>query len=88
MNGADSQRRVTYPMQMRTTALPSSEQIAQRWRDLAERRRSYFIELYQSGRWKHYYSEADFVLRMREVCHSAEQWEKLAPSPQPSKIAS
>jgi len=74
-------------MQVRSTALPS-DQIAQRWRDLAERRRSHFIELYQSGRWKHYYSEADFILRMREVVQAAEQWEKLA-SPQPTtKIAS
>lgn len=74
-------------MQARSTAL-SSDQIAQRWRDLAERRRSHFIELYQSGRWKHYYSEADFVLRMREVCQAAEQWEKLASSQLAAKIAS
>lgn len=74
-------------MQVRSTALPS-DQIAQRWRDLAERRRSHFIELYQSGRWKHYYSEADFILRMREVVQAAEQWEKLAPSQPTTKIAS
>lgn len=74
-------------MQVRSTALPS-DQIAQRWRDLAERRRSHFVELYQSGRWKHYYSEADFILRMREVVQAAEQWEKLAASERNTKIAS
>ena len=69
-------------MQTRTTALPS-DQVAQRWRDLADRRRSYFIELYESGRWKLYYTEADFVLRLREVFLAAEKWEKLASAPQP-----
>lgn len=63
-------------MQERPQAI-SPDQVA-RWRDLADRRRSHFIELYESGRWKHYYSEADFVLRMREVCQAAEKWEKLA----------
>jgi len=67
-------------MQARSTAL-SSDQVAQRWRDLAERRRSHFIELYETGRWKHYYTEAEFIGRMREVVQSAEAWKKLA-SPQ------
>src|SRR5215207_6732308 len=53
-------------MQARSTAL-SSDQVAQRWRDLADRRRSHFIELYESGRWKLYYTEAEFILRLREV---------------------
>jgi uncharacterized repeat protein (TIGR03809 family) len=64
-------------MQALPTAQPSDE-IARRWRDLANRRRSHFVELYESGRWKLYYTEADFLLRMREVCQAAEQWEKLA----------
>lgn len=71
-------------MQDRSHAIPP-DQIA-RWRDLADRRRSHFIELYESGRWKHYYSEEDFVLRMREVCQAAEKWEKLASAP-PNKNA-
>lgn len=73
------------PMQARSTAL-SPDQVAQRWRDLAERRRSHFIELYETGRWKHYYTEAEFIGRMREVFQSAEAWQKLAspqaPAPQ------
>jgi uncharacterized repeat protein (TIGR03809 family) len=79
-------RLVTHPMQARSNAL-SSDQIARRWRDLAERRRSHFVELYQSGRWKLYYSEADFAARMQEVVQAAERWEKLA-SAQLSKVAS
>jgi uncharacterized repeat protein (TIGR03809 family) len=69
-------------MQTRTTALPP-DQVAQRWRDLADRRRLYFIELYESGRWKLYYTEADFMLRLREVFQAAEKWEKLASTPLP-----
>jgi uncharacterized repeat protein (TIGR03809 family) len=70
-------------MQAQPIAHPS-DRIAQRWRDLAERRRSHFVELYESGRWKLYYTEADFALRMREVCEAAEQWKKLA-SARPAK---
>jgi uncharacterized repeat protein (TIGR03809 family) len=72
-------------MQTRSTAFPS-DQIARRWRDLADRRRSHFIELYESGRWKLYYTEADFMLRLREVFEAAEQWKKLAPA-QPTETA-
>jgi uncharacterized repeat protein (TIGR03809 family) len=67
---------ITLMQQARASALPP-DQVALRWRDLAERRRSHFVELYESGRWKHYYSEADFVQRMREVVAAAEEWEKL-----------
>jgi len=44
---------------------------------LAERRRTHFVELYESGRWKRYYTEADFIERMREVVAAADEWEKL-----------
>ena len=55
--------------------------IAKRWRELAERRREHFMEIYESGRWKRYYGEADFVWRMREVVTSAERWATIAPEP-------
>lgn len=69
-----------YPMQARSKSL-TTDQLAHKWRDLAERRRTHFIELYQTGRWKHYYTEAEFVLRLREVFQAAETWEKLAAKP-------
>lgn len=55
--------------------------IAQKWRELADRRRDDFTDLYQSGRWKRYYSEADLVMRMREVVTVAERWSAIAPPP-------
>jgi uncharacterized repeat protein (TIGR03809 family) len=54
--------------------------LAQKWRELAERRREHFAELYRSGRWRHYYTEEQFVAQMREVVRAAEEWARIAPS--------
>jgi uncharacterized repeat protein (TIGR03809 family) len=65
-----------------------SAQITQKWRDLAERRRDHFKELYDTGRWKHYYSEEVLVARTREAVYLAETWEQLsAPPGSPKKFA-
>ena len=37
------------------------------------------IELYDSGRWKHYYSEEQFLHRMREAIRLIERWAEIAP---------
>ena len=52
---------------------------AQKWRDLIERRCAHFVELHASGRWKHYYTEPEFRLRLREVAQLVERWKGLAP---------
>lgn len=62
------------------TVSPYAE-LAHKWRMLALRRRAYFIELYQTGRWKHYYKQADFMVRLREVIDNADEWERLAAKP-------
>jgi uncharacterized repeat protein (TIGR03809 family) len=54
--------------------------VAQKWRALAERRRAHFLELYDSGRWKHYYSEEQFLYRMREAIRLTQRWAEIAPS--------
>jgi uncharacterized repeat protein (TIGR03809 family) len=46
-------------------------------RELAERRRAHFIELYDTGRWKHYYTEEQLLVRMREAIRLVESWERL-----------
>jgi uncharacterized repeat protein (TIGR03809 family) len=56
-------------------------QVAQKWRALAERRRAYFLELHHSGRWRRYYSEEQFVVRMREAVRQSERWAEIAPPP-------
>jgi uncharacterized repeat protein (TIGR03809 family) len=58
-------------------------EVAQKWRALAERRCAHFVELYHSGRWRHYYSEERFLLyRMREAIRLSERWAKIAPPPE------
>ena len=48
--------------------------IAERWRDLAERRRDYFSELYRSGRWQRYYDEDELLAQIREVAQICDHW--------------
>ena len=57
------------------------EKVALKWRDLAERRRAHFVELYQSGRWKHYYTDIEFLQELRAAIVIAQRWAKIAPKP-------
>ncbi|MFA6267997.1 MAG: TIGR03809 family protein [Pseudolabrys sp.] len=57
---------------------PSLEKIAQRWHDLAEQRLAYYTELYRSGRWKHYYTQEGFAVRMLDVIEAAKKWRQLS----------
>jgi uncharacterized repeat protein (TIGR03809 family) len=56
-------------------------EIAQKWRDLVEKRRDHYAELYQSGRWRTYFVEEDFVRQTRVVAGLIDRWAKLAPRP-------
>lgn len=53
-------------------------EIARRWRALVERRRAHYIELYRTGRWRHYYTEQEFLTCVREVAAEIESWDALA----------
>jgi len=65
-----------------------SVEIMRRWRDLAEKRRAHLIELYDSGRWTHYYTEEQLIARMREAINLRDTWERLAAGPRgPHNIA-
>jgi hypothetical protein len=57
-------------------------QTAQKWRDLVNRRCAHFIELHKTGRWKHVYDEAQFLLLMSEAVTLAETWARIAPRPE------
>jgi len=56
--------------------------VALKWRDLAERRRAHFVDLYESGRWKHYYTDQEFVDELRQAVAIAQRWAKIAPKPE------
>jgi uncharacterized repeat protein (TIGR03809 family) len=57
------------------------DEVAQKWRALAERRCAHFLELHHSGRWKHYYSEEQFLDCLREAARLSERWAEIAPRP-------
>jgi uncharacterized repeat protein (TIGR03809 family) len=57
------------------------DEVAQKWRILAERRCAHFLELHHSGRWKHYYGEEQFLERLREALRLSERWAEIAPPP-------
>jgi uncharacterized repeat protein (TIGR03809 family) len=54
------------------------DKASRKWRDLAEKRLAYFVELYQSGRWQHYYTHERFAMRMLDVIKAAKTWGELA----------
>jgi hypothetical protein len=55
------------------------DQVALKWRDLAERRCSHFIELLESGRWKHYYDHEEFMAALSDAVRIAQRWAQIAP---------
>ena len=57
------------------------ERIALKWRDLAEQRRDHHLDLYKSGRWKHYYTAEEFLVEMRQAVAIADRWAMIAPRP-------
>jgi uncharacterized repeat protein (TIGR03809 family) len=59
-----------------------SDEITRKWHALAERRRAHFIDLYDSGRWKRYYTESDFVAQMRDTVKLADTWARLSGAPE------
>ncbi len=53
-------------------------EITRKGRELAARRRAHLVELYDTGRWKRYYTEEQLVVRMREAIALVESWDRLA----------
>jgi hypothetical protein len=50
------------------------ENVARKWLALAERRYANFIELSETGRWKHYYTHPQFEQEIRKAYELCEQW--------------
>jgi uncharacterized repeat protein (TIGR03809 family) len=51
--------------------------IAARWCNLAERRLDYLTELFESGRWRRYYTELSFLENIQEAKAAVETWRDL-----------
>ena len=54
---------------------------ARRWLALVERRQQNFIELWNTGRWQHYYTHAKFLDEMRKMLDLRNRWALLAGLP-------
>lgn len=52
--------------------------IVERWRALAEQRLDYLITLQESGRWRRFHSEPDFLDNVRDARAAVENWRLLA----------
>lgn len=60
------------------------ERALERWRALAERRLEHMTQLYETGRWRRYFSEEKFLSVIRETKAAAEHWQRLAPEHAPA----
>lgn len=54
------------------------DSVARKWLALAERRRAHVAELYDTGRWRHYYTRAELVEAMREAIRVRDEWARIA----------
>ena len=52
-------------------------------RALALRRHAYYLELLQSGRWRHYFTEQELADRLRDVVGQTRRWNTLSDSAEP-----
>jgi hypothetical protein len=57
------------------------DNVARRWLALVERRQENFIELCDTGRWRHYYTHDEFLIEMRKVLRLRDQWATIAGLP-------
>lgn len=64
-----------------TTPFDASQyqRVLERWRALAERRLEHITLLYETGRWRRYFSEEQFIAVIRETRAAVEAWRKIAP---------
>jgi len=53
--------------------------VVARWRILAQQRLDHLTELYESGRWKLYHTESDFLAMVHEARAALKVWQDLAP---------
>jgi uncharacterized repeat protein (TIGR03809 family) len=72
-------------MTHRTDEAPRSEVIA-RWCTLAEQRLNYLTDMFESGRWRRYYSEAAFLENIREAKFAVETWRGLSTPQQARRV--
>jgi len=53
-------------------------ELVARWCALAEQRLEYLTEMFESGRWRRYHSERDFLENIKEAKMAVETWRDLS----------
>jgi uncharacterized repeat protein (TIGR03809 family) len=70
-------------MTHRTDEAPRREVIA-RWCTLAEQRLDYLTDMFESGRWRRYYTEVAFLENIKEAKCAVDTWRSLS-NPRPAR---
>jgi len=52
--------------------------VARDWLTLAERRKAHLIELFETGRWTHYFTEAELLVELRAAKVACDRFAKVA----------
>ena len=57
-------------------AIPAaiSVEVVRKWLSLAQQRKAHLIELYEGRRWRLYYTDAEFIDRLREAIRGVDRW--------------
>ena len=56
----------------------TGRQLIERWAALAETRLDYLTELFESGRWRRFHTDADFLDNIQEAKASVDRWRAMA----------
>ena len=62
------------------TDVARGRDIIARWCGLAEQRLDYLTQLFETGRWRRYHSERDFLENIREARSAVDTWRNLLTS--------
>ena len=60
---------------------------AARWLALAEKRLAHLKEMFESGRWRRYYNEVEFLGLINESRAAVRSWRRLAAKPSEPLVA-
>jgi uncharacterized repeat protein (TIGR03809 family) len=52
--------------------------MVERWASLAERRLDYLSDLFETGRWRRFHTEVDFLDNIREAKVAVDRWRAMA----------
>ncbi|CCE09186.1 conserved hypothetical protein [Bradyrhizobium sp. STM 3843] len=64
-----------------------SRELSERWCALAQRRLDHLTELFESGRWRRYYTERSLLENIREAKAAVKTWRALSLGESPAREA-